>query len=170
MCLFRDTNSKSGAPDASATKWLAAPLASPSRVSASLHHLLESHPINRSPVDAAKFQGHSPKRFLQNVCQTAARMGELDVHQAHEIARFSKSVAQTPELEPSAEMLRRHTMAVSVLPDIYGKHSRVQGVLDTLCCVHKIVRRAAIRIGDPSKGAPGPSDWSQSGPLRPASP
>ena len=170
MCLLRDTNSASGAPDSSATKWLAAPLISPSRVCSSLQHLLESHPINRAPEDAARFKGHSAKRFLQNVCQTAARSGELTVHQAHEVARFSKSVAQVPELEPTAEMLRRHTLYVSVLPDIYGKNSRVQGVFDTLCCLHKIVKRAASRLGDPSQGAPGAADWGRSGPFRPSTP
>ena len=142
-CILRDTDSISGAPDDSASQWLYAPLEAPARIAASLQHLLESHPICRPPEEAAKFGGHAAKRFAQNVCQDAT---ELTPQDATEIARFSKSVAQLPELVPSDEMLRRHQVLISILPDRYGKDARVHGVFDSLCCLHGVVARAAARF------------------------
>jgi hypothetical protein len=150
-----DTDSPDGDPTR-ATRWIASPVFSGSRADASIHALLALPPLSFSRAVAETYHGHSPKRFLPSAAEWCAKLGGPD---ATEIARFSGSVAQNPDLEPVQAMLLQHELRASVLPDIYSRQARVSKVFDTITTLHLAIRRAAVRIQANPAGFPPEGGW-----------
>jgi hypothetical protein len=154
-CLLPDTDSASGSPrDASA--WMLTPVA-PARVGKSLQSLLTHPAIGMTRAEAALFKGHAGKRFTQNVCQAADSLGDLD---AHELGRFSKSTAQSPDLVPEEALLRKHAAECSVLPHRYGASARVEKCMDRLLKFEHVLRSAAERARVQGLDLPPVGGWS----------
>jgi hypothetical protein len=144
-CLLPDTDSPSGDPSL-ATQWLLSPIEDPARVRASLHSLLV---LTGLPPERASFYGgHSAKRFMISVSEKSPHLDSLD---ATEVGGFSGATAQSADLEPREEMLRQHTLRLSVLPAIYSGKVRVRSVLDRICSFESAVSDAIDRVAvDPS--------------------
>lgn len=157
--VFLETDSKSGAP-ADATMWVHAPIGGTSRVDASLHSILQMAPISLTPEQAARFHGHSGKRFLMNAA--AALCASASIKQ--ELARFSHSTAQLDDLQPTERMLQRHDLAASVLPDIYASKACVELALSAIARVHEPIRAAVVAAGRQAPGDGG-AEWVEAVPL-----
>ena len=124
-----------------ATRWVSSPIESHSRVDASLHALLGL--IGLSPEEAARYHGHSAKRFA--LCVTEAA-GSLDpATHGQDAGRFSMSAAQMRAVEPTEAMLHQHTVRCTVLPARYANQARVEKAFERVCDVHRVVRAAAVR-------------------------
>ena len=146
MTILLDTDSASGDP-ADATRWVRSPVPS-HRVDQSLHSLLRLPPISMSAEEASVFHGHSPKRFLLSCADSLP--GFDDVF-ANEVGRFSGSVAQHSDLEPTEAMLRQHSLRCSVLPSIYSGKARVPKAFSRLARLQRAVLGVALRAqADPS--------------------
>ena len=154
-CILRDTDSPSGDP-LLATRWIAAGIASRSRVDASLHSLLQLPPISLSASAASRYHGHSPKRFLLNVAESAASFDAVD---ANHVGRFSGSTAQAADLEPVAAMLRRHELQCSVLPAIYGSKAHVDLAFARLVRLHRVLVAVAERRSSGELSLPAEGGW-----------
>ena len=115
--ILIDTDSPSGDPSRGASVWLRAPLAPGSRAEASLHALLQLPPISLSPEQAMAYKGHASKRHLLCLAEASPL---FSAEESNELGRFSGSIAQSPDLIPSAAMLQRHAARCAVLPAIYA--------------------------------------------------
>jgi len=141
-CILAETDSRSGSPD-HATQWISAPLCDKARVDASLHYLLQLHPISMSSEQARTFHGHSAKRFNLNCMLASDEFDSLDQTQ---LGRFTGSTAQASDLEPVEALLQAHTISCAVLPDIYADKAHVQKALDLVVRLDVALRRAADLI------------------------
>ena len=140
--LFLDTDSPSGDPSL-ADGWLSMSVESPKRADASLHSLLQMHPISMTSVEAGAYHGHAAKRFILSVAEESP---EFDAPAQNEIGRFSGSLAQSDDLVPTAELLRRHELRCSVLPAIYARHTRVGRAFDLLARMQRVIASVALRV------------------------
>ena len=165
-CILLDTDSASGDPS-SATQWCRAPIEDASRQDASLHGLLRLSPINMPPDLAATFHGHSAKRFLLNVAEASPCVAASE---AQELGRFSHSVAQQSDLEPTAAMLRAHALRASVLPTIYAQKTKVARAFDLLAKVHLVMEGAVHRVRTAGASLPMVDGWGAGGPFAPETP
>ena len=161
--ILRDTDSPRGDP-ASASQWLMSHLPFPARAEASLHSLLQLHPICMPLETAKRYHGHCAKRFLLNV---VAGSPEFSVVEANEIGRFTKSTAQDADLMPVQAMLRAHEASVSVLPARYSRKAKVAAALDLVARAHQILLRAATLYESPEslRWSPDAAEWGQDGPI-----
>ena len=157
QCTLRDTDSPNGDPT-NARRWIASGVHCKGRADASLHALLQLPPISLSAEQAATFHGHSAKRFLLNVAEASDEFSETE---ANAIGRFSGSVAQSPDLEPDAALLRRHALDCAVLPNIYARAARVQTAFDLLARMHRQLRRIAQRFARGSLVLPRVAGWTE---------
>ena len=139
-CLLLDTDSPNGDPyHPSTTRWVLNPLEG-QRAMCSLHSILRHAGLPDELV--SRIRGHSFKRFLLNVAESDPSVSTAD---AHELGRFSGSVAQERDLEPVAALLERHTARISVLPAIYAQKAKVATSLHRLCRVELLLRSARSR-------------------------
>ena len=139
-CILRDTDSPSGSP-VDGTQWLMAPLKGATRVDASLHSLLEMDPICMPPDVAARFHGHSAKRFLINVAESSPGF-EAD---SANVGRFFGSTAQARDLEPTDAMLLAHSARISMLPALYANKSKVVNAFNLLARLEQSLHMGAAR-------------------------
>jgi hypothetical protein len=153
-CLILETNSKSGDPTTS-TGWVMSPLEDTSRVDSSIRGLVK---LMGAPPEAYDvLHGHSFKRCLLNVAKSSP---ELDMAtDGQEISAFSMSTSQKPELEPTADMLRKHELRASVLPDLYASKAGVSSILDRLARVEAVLVRARDRAAASDSPLPFLDGW-----------
>ena len=79
---------------------------------------------------------------MLNVVEAArAEFTGLD---ATNYGRFSGSIAQDGDLEPTEAMLRRHTLRCSVLPAIYAGKQKVASNFDLLVRAHRCTRSGCL--------------------------
>ena len=116
---------------------------------------------------AARFHGHSAKRFLLNVAEASPHFGAPD---AQELGRFSLSVAQSTDLEPVEAMLQSHTSKCAVMPAVYANQARVSKAFDRLCRVQRVLRAAATMCSQQPSPPPLVGGWGADGVLAAASP
>ena len=101
-----------------------------------------------SAAEASAFHGHSPKRFLLSCADSLPSFDDVF---SNEVGRFSGSVAQSSDLEPTEAMLRQHSLRCSVLPAIYSNKARVPKAFSRLARLHRAVLGVALRAQtDPS--------------------
>ena len=155
-CILPDTDSRGGDPR-SASQWMLTPLAPGARTDRLIQSLLVHPAVGMTAEQAARFHGHSPKRFTQNVCKAASSLDDGD---AHELGRFSGSTAQNADLVPSEAMLRRHSLQCAVLPDMYARAARVEKCMDRLLRFEDVLRRALARVGGDVSALPLIDGWS----------
>ena len=164
-CILVDTDSPSGDPAHPATtRWLRAPLRAPSRVDASLHSLLRMPPLNFSAERAGRFHGHLAKRFEQCVAKVSP---DFDDDERGDVGRFAGSAAQRAELEPTADLIAKHNLTATRLPDMYAKNAISQQQLDLAVKMLIVLRHAYARaLADAALLA---APWARTGPFgRPA--
>lgn len=155
-CTLRETDSPDGSP-LTASDWVSAGVASRGRADASLHALLQLEPISLTAEQAARYHGHSAKRFLLNAAEAS---DEFDETAAHAVGRFSGSTAQDPDLEPVEAMLVKHALTCSVLPAIYGGKAKVATAFDRLAKLHCVLRRIVRRHLSELAPLPREGGWS----------
>jgi hypothetical protein len=136
-CLILETNSKSGDPS-TATSWVMSPLEQASRVDASLQGLVKL--MGAPPEVYSTLHAHSFKRFMLNVAESSPALSMATDGQ--ELGAFSMSTSQKPELEPTADLLLRHELRASALPNLYASKSAVQSLLDRLGRVEAVLTKA----------------------------
>ena len=136
-CLILETDSKTGDPS-SASKWVMSPLEEPSRVDASIHGLMKL--IGAPPEAYMVIHGHSFKRCMLNITKSSPDLNIATDGQ--EVGAFSMSTSQRAELEPTADLLRKHELQASVLPNLYATKSGVHALLDRLGRVEAVLTEA----------------------------
>jgi len=154
-CILPDTDSPDGNP-ANASRWMLTPVPS-HRILPGLIHLLTLPAIGMPPERAARYRGHSAKRFSLNACEASSSLTTAD---AHEIGRFSMSTAQCAELEPTAALLAHHELQSAVLPNLYAGHARVEKAFDRLTRFELLLRSATARAATSEKSLPLEGGWS----------
>lgn len=161
--ILRDTDSPNGNPTY-ATRFIAAGITEHHRAEASLHALLAMDPIGMSTADAASVHGHAAKRFPMCVCEASTT--EISPTEANELARFSGSILQQRDLEPTADLMQRHSVRSKVMPAIYADKAKVVKVLDIICKVQMALEGAHTRAAaDPMLVTHGDASWGSQGPF-----
>ena len=146
--LVRDNDSQSGAPLAG-SQFTNSPLLGP-RADAALQYLMTLPPLSLSPAAVTSLKVHSLKPFM---LKHAARM-HLDPVRRHGLGRFSGSAAQHESLIPEPELLVRHKLRCSQLPNRYAQSAalaldtqtalRVSRDIQRLVKTHSIEQLAAM--------------------------
>ena len=142
-CVLRDTDSPDGDPTR-ADAWLLAAVDEAPRADASLQSLLQLEPICLTREQAARYHGHSAKRFLLGVIEGTPSLDPAE--DGGEAGRFSGSTAQNTDLEPVAAMLRKHQLRCSVLPGIYARKAKVEKTFDRAAALQSVLVAAAARV------------------------
>ena len=145
--LLLDTDSPNGDPSHPSTStFVRTPISEGHRADASLQSLLR---LIGLPADlSSSFHRHACKRCLINAVDHSSSF-RLS---AHALGRFSKSMAQQPDLEPTEVLLQRHALACDALPAIYAGKSRVLRSLDLVAGVESMLHAASQRAhDDPSR-------------------
>ena len=96
-----------------------------SRADAALQYLMTLPPLNFSSDKVANIKVHSLKPFM---LKHAARM-RIDPVRRHGLGRFAGSAAQHQSLIPDQELLVRHRIRCSQLPNRYAQNAAM--ALDT---------------------------------------
>ena len=157
-CVLLDTDSKSGDPS-DATRFVRVPLEQP-RADASLQALLRMAPISMPAEEAARYHGHSAKRFLLNVTDSSDAFSPSE---RAEFGRFAGSTAQHNDLSPAASALVRHDLRSTALPDVYSDRSKISTVFDVLCRAQLLLRAVAATCA--SSELPLHGGWGKAGPF-----
>ena len=153
-CLILETNSKTGDPS-TATGWVMTPLEQTSRVDASIRGLAK---LMGAPPEVCKvLHGHSFKRCLLNVAKSSPVLNSATDGQ--ELGAFSMSTSQKPELEPTAELLRKHELRASVLPDLYASKACVSSLMERIAKVETVLVRARDRAWQSFSALPFLDGW-----------
>ena len=121
--IVRDNDSQTGVP-IDGSKFTNGPLLG-SRADAALQYLMTLPPLSLTASSVASLRIHSLKPLM---LKHAARMG-MDPVRRHGLGRFSGSAAQLPSLVPEPELLVRHRIRCSQLPDRYAQNTSL--ALDT---------------------------------------
>ena len=124
---------------------------------ASLHYILQLPEIGLSAEQAARYHGHSAKRFLLNVAEAIPTMSALD---ANEVGRFSGSISQAADLEPREQMLAAHDLRAAVLPAIYAGKAKVSKVFDLLARIQRAMSDAVARAPGGYTSLPLEGGWA----------
>ena len=136
-CLILETDSQTGDPS-TASSWVMSPLEDPARVDASIHGLMRL--IGAPPEAYETIHGHSFKRCMLNVTKSSPALNIATDGQ--EVGAFSMSTSQATELEPTADLLRKHELQASFLPNLYANKSAVHSLLDRLGRVEAVLEKA----------------------------
>lgn len=147
--LIVETDALSGDP-ADATRWVRSSIEGAKRTSASIQALLVRAGFAQEV--AARFHGHSCKRFLQCVCRASPRLGRED---AQEFGAFSQSATKMPHLQPRAELLRQHDLRAAVLPDMYARDAVVEQIVARFVRLEAVLVSAVSAAGAHSLPAEG---------------
>ena len=120
--LVRDNDSQSGAP-VPGSGFTNGPLLG-GRADAALQYLMTLPPLSFSFDKVANIKVHSLKPFM---LKHAARM-RIDPVRRHGLGRFAGSAAQHQSLIPDRELLVRHRIRCSQLPDRYAQNAAMRDV------------------------------------------
>ena len=164
-CLLLDTDSPSGSPS-EATRWVLSPLSSPSRMDASLHHILRLSPISLGDA-ASLYKPHGAKRFMPSLAEDSPLFTSTS---GHEFGNFSVATSRQRDLAPTQAMLAAHTLRCQRLPAIYAASARVSRVFDRLSLAELAIREALGKRTCGSWGDAGPFAASELEPLPPEVP
>lgn len=142
--LVRDNNAPKGHP-LNATAWASAPMGYPAFIR-QVNAIMSLPPLSmpREEVEAIALGTQAGKRYQQ--CVVARREDvKSDSTLGLQLGRWTGSAAADKYVEPSKEMVRKHTLKSQTMPNVYARSQTFAAVIPVAVLGQTAVVREAIR-------------------------